>query len=149
MVQDTKQNSVYHFIISFSKVKNPPKLLRKITGRRLMRLQKENHCTARWHMNGFLSHEMFNWIYIWSKNAFHAKMLNWFSLQFKIAKFGILILMRKINGLACPPCYSLLHPLFPLRHRFSPPDLVFSTARVYQIPGPRNPGPVFSSVCCF
>ena len=40
-----------------------------------------------------------------------------------------------------PRAIHFYTPCFPLRHRFSPPDLVFSTARVYQIPGPRNPGP--------
>ena len=54
MVKDT-QNNLYYFIISFSKEKNSRKLLRKKAPH-----AKENHCMARWHLNGFLSHEMFS-----------------------------------------------------------------------------------------
>ena len=36
-------------------------------------------CMARWHLNGFLSHEMFSSL-LWPKNAIHP---DWFSLQFE------------------------------------------------------------------
>ena len=60
---------------------------------------KENQCTTRWLLNGFLSHEMFNLLF-WSRNAFQAEMLNWYSSQFKLTKFWLFILVRKIHILA-------------------------------------------------
>ena len=56
MVKDTKQNNICYFNIAIIKVKKDPcKLLRKI---KWTPHAKENHCTGRWLLNGFLSHEM-------------------------------------------------------------------------------------------
>ena len=57
---------------------------------------KENSSTERWHLNDFLSREMFNFLF-WS---------NWLSLQFKITKMQLSILIRKIQFLV-PPCFPV------------------------------------------
>jgi len=74
---------------------------------------------------------MFNLLF-WSKNAFHAEKLNRFSLQFKITKFRLLILVKKIHILVKKrfPVFSTWTPCFP-------PDPLFSTTRD---PVPRSPG---------
>ena len=56
MVKDT-QNNLYQFIMSFSKKVHLSYCEKQAP------LAKENHCMARWHLNGFLSHEMFSSLY--------------------------------------------------------------------------------------
>ena len=52
---DSKPEKVVNkFIISFSNVKK-----KRAAVKNKIDTPKENHCTKRWFLNGFLSHEMF------------------------------------------------------------------------------------------
>ena len=106
---------------------------------------------ARWHLNGFLSHEMFSSL-LWPKNAFHA---DYFSLQFEITKFRLHCYAKWF------PCVLHLDPMFytetpgvfnldpvfstrPRAFHQTPCFLhpMFSTRpRIFHTPGPRAPGP--------
>ena len=59
---------------------------------------KRNHCKARWLLNGFLSHEMFNLPFCPKRVSRRDAEL--ISLQFKPTKFQLLILERNIHILA-------------------------------------------------
>ena len=99
--------------------------------------------TTRWLLNGFLSHEMFNLLF-WSSNVFEAEVLNWYSSQYKLTKFCLLILVRKIHSLVeinWYQAFSTRPRVFHHTPRF-PPDPTFSTTpRVFHIPGPLTPYP--------
>ena len=82
--------------------------------------------TTRWLLNGFLSHEMFN-LRFWSSNAFEAEVLKWYSSQYKLTKFCLLILVRKIHvfvKINSYPAYS-------------------TRTRVFHTPYPGTPAPRF------
>ena len=64
---------------------------------------------------------MFNLLF-WSSNVFEAKVLNWYSSQYKLTKFWLLILVRKIHILA----KKMVPHIFYQTPRF-PSDLAFST----------------------
>ena len=80
-------------------------------------------------------HEMFNLLF-WSSNAFEAEMLNWYSSQYKLTKFWLLILVRKI--------YILLKKIVPrVFHqtpRFPQPGTPYPVPRT---PYPGTPTPRF------
>ena len=80
----------------------------------------------------FLCHEMFNLLF-WSSNPFEAEMLNWYSSQYKLTKFWLLILVRKI--------YILLKKIVPR---------VFHQTPRFPQPGTPYPAPrprVFHLAC--
>ena len=63
MANDTKQNNLNYFIfISFSKVKKSAQVTSKNKIDAPITYENENHSTARWHLNDFHLHKMFNFL---------------------------------------------------------------------------------------
>jgi len=106
---------------------------RQVTAENKIDAPKENQCTTRWLLTGFLSQETF-YLLFWSRN--HLEMLNWFSLQFKLTKYRLLILERKIHILAQKK--KRVPSSFYLDPTFSTGTLCFTSA-------PCFPHPVFST----
>ena len=92
---------------------------------------------------------MFNLLF-WSSNVFEAKVLNWYSSQYKLTKFWLLILVRKIHILAKKMVPHIFYqtPRFPSDPAFSTPWDPVPRTRIFHLSKEnRNTSSVASHDC--